>query len=207
MLHLYVLYACMYLAPRKHAPQVAPTRCVERQIFFRAEQCKQELPKGGGLTQKSRHSRSWFECQDTMADSWLAPDANDRSSNFHKAQASASDGQAVAALLAPLSPQARAMLGRGDLQRPFQRAFQGPGSFSFFIVGTGSSVTAFAMSNLDDFQFAQLAADVSSASEAMSVEKDLDFATMAEDAGVQLSYHTQTLQRTMPPPGGMEAKP
>lgn len=207
MLHLYVLYACVYLVPGKHAPQAVPARCVERQIFFRANQCRQQLPEGGRLIQKSRHSRSWLECEETTADSWLPLDVNDRSNRVYKAEASATDSDAVAALLAPLSLQARATLQSGDLSGSFQRSFQGPGRFSFFIVGTGSSVVAFAVRNLDDFQFAQLAADVSSASEATSVDKDLDFATMAEDAGVQLSYDTQAVQRTLPPPGGMEAKP
>lgn len=207
MLHLYVLYACVYLVPGRHAPQAVPARCVERQIFFRADQCRQQLPEHGGLIRKSRHSRSWLECQETTAYSWLPLEVNDRSNRVYKAAASASDTDALAALLAPLSLQARATLQPGDLKGSFQRSFQGPGRFSFFIVGTGSSVVAFAVSNLDDFQFAQMAADVSSGSEAMSVDRDLDFATMAEDAGVHLSYDTDAVQRTMPPPGGMEAKP
>ena len=33
------------------------------------------------------------------------------------------------------------------------------------------------------------------------------FAAIAEDAGVELSYHTEMSQRAMPPPGGMRSDP
>ncbi|MDE2051273.1 MAG: hypothetical protein KGJ72_09660, partial [Gammaproteobacteria bacterium] len=65
----------------------------------------------------------------------------------------------------------------------------------------------FAVTHLDDFQFADMAADFSSASEGMAAGKDLDFETMAENAGIELSYHTKTSQRAGPPPGGVESGP
>ncbi|HEX3845426.1 MAG TPA: hypothetical protein VHV80_13790, partial [Steroidobacteraceae bacterium] len=94
-----------------------------------------------------------------------------------------------------------------DFKQAFERTFQGPGRLSFFIVGTGSSVLAFAVTNLDDFQFAQMAADVSSSSDPMTSEKDMDFDTIAEDAGVTLRHHTEMSQRDMPPPGNIETGP
>lgn len=207
MLHLYVLYACVYFTSKNPAPRAGQTRCVEKQVFFDADQCKREIPKPGRLTDKSRHSRSWLECEETRADSWIPADANAPGTHLYEASASVSDANAMAALLAPLSPQARATLGPGDLEHSFGRAFEGPGSFSFFVVGTGSKVIAFAVTHLDDFQFAQVAADVSSSSQDMKTDKDLDFATIAEDAGIKLSYHSEMPRRDMPPPGGMEAEP
>ena len=207
MLHLFVLYACLHQDAAKSAPRADTTRCVEKEVLFHADDCKKGLPKGGGLIAHSRHMRSWLECKETAADSWTSAAESARGSWLYKAEAGASDESALAALLAPLSPEARAALGSADFKQPFERAFQGPGRLSFFIVGTGSSVVAFAVTNLDDFQFAQMAADVSSSSDPMTTEKDLDFDTVAEDAGVTLSRHTETSQRVMPPPGGMEAGP
>lgn len=207
MLHLYVLYACLHVNAGKHAPpKTATTQCVEKQIFFAADDCKKELPKGGGLTAHSRHERSWLECRITPADSWIPAEANGGGSRLYVAQAGASDRSALAALLAPLSPEARATLQQADFKQTFARTFQGPGRLSFFIVGTGSSVLGFAVTNLDDFQFAQMAADVSSSSDPMTTEKDLDFDTIAEDAGVTLRRHTEKLQRDMPPPGNIETE-
>jgi hypothetical protein len=136
----------------------------------------------------------------------------DHVNRLYEAEAKASDESALAALLTPLPPQARATLAPSDLKSPFQRSFQssgGPGSLSFFLLGTGSSVVAFAVSNLDDFQFADLATDVSSAAAEMTADndKDLDFPGMAEDAGVQLSFHTVITHRDMPPPGGISPEP
>lgn len=207
MLHLYVLYACLHLNAGKHAPKTGTTQCVEKQIFFRVDDCKANLPKGGGLTAHSRHERSWLECRMTPADSWIAAEANGGGSWLYEAQASTSDESSLAALLAPLSPDARATLRRADFKQAFARTFQGPGRLSFFIVGTGSSVLAFAVTNLDDFQFAQMAADVSSSSDPMTTEKALDFDTIAEDAGVTLKHHAETLQRDMPPPGNVATGP
>jgi hypothetical protein len=207
MLHLYVLYACLHLSGGKAAPPAGTTQCTERQVFFRAEECKGKLPKGGGLTAHSRHARSWLECRETAGDSWIPAQADDRDSRLYEAQAGASDESALAALLAPLSTQARSALRSGDFKHPFQRAFQGPGRLSFFLVGTGSRVLVFAVTNLDDFQFAQMAADVSSSSDPMTTEKDLDFDTIAEDAGVTLSRHVEPSQRAMPPPGGIVTAP
>lgn len=201
MLHLYVLYACVHLHAARHASAAATTRCAERQVFFHADECKKALPKPGGLTEKSRESRSWLECKASAADSWIAGDATGQASRLYKAQAGAADDEALSALLAPLSPQARAALEPADFKHAFERAFQGPGRLSFFVVGTGSKVTVFAVTNLDDFQFAGMAADVSSSSESPT---DLDFETIAEDAGVELSYHSEMSQRAMPPPGGVE---
>lgn len=191
----------------KHAPQPGKTQCVESRVFFQAAQCKSRLPKGAGLTEKSKYARRWLECEETRADSWIPADPNDGITRLYEAQASAADEGALAALLAPLSPQERATLESGGLKRSFQRAFQGPGGLSFFVVGTGSSVIVFALSNLDDFQFADIAADVSSSTVPTSTDRDFDFRTIAEDAGVQLSYHTESSQRAMPPPGGMAAAP
>jgi hypothetical protein len=209
MLDLYVLYACVHLIAGKHSHEASKTQCVEGQVFFHAEECKKRVPKkGGGVTQKSRHSVSWLECKETRADSWIPADATDSGTRLYKAEASVSDQSALAALLAPLSPQARATLKPGDFTGRFERTFQGPGNLSFFIVGTGSSVFAYAVSNLDDFQFTDMATDMSSSSAAMATtEEDLDVASMAQDAGVQLSYHTETSQRAMPPPGGVETEP
>lgn len=208
MLHLYLLYACMHLAADKHTGQAASTRCDESEAFFQAEPCKKELPKKADRARKvSQYVWTWLECQDTQADSWIPADATDRGNRLYKAQASVSDEKALAALLAPLTAQARATLAPRDLEHPFQRTFQGPGNLSFFIVGTGSSVTAYAVTNLDDFQFTDMATDVSSAAAAMTLEKDLNFKTIAEDAGVELSHHTETSQRALPPPGGIAAEP
>jgi hypothetical protein len=201
MLHLYVLYACVHINAAKHASGRGTTRCVEGQVFFHADECKKALPKPGALTEKSKQSRSWLECKQTAAESWIPVDATDRGTESCKAQADVADANALTALLAPLAPQARATLAPADLKLAFARAFQGPDRLSFFVVGTGSRVTVFAVANLDDFQFAGMAADFSSASESPT---DLDFETIAEDAGVKLSYHTETSQRAMPPPGGME---
>lgn len=208
MLHLYVLYACMHLAADKHTGQAASTRCDESEVFFQAEPCRKELPKKPDRpTKVSKYVWTWLECQDTRADSWIPADASGGGNRLYKAQASVSDGDGLAALLAPLTAQARATLTPGELKHALQRTFQGPGNLSFFIVGTGSSVTAFAVTNLDDFQFTDMATDVSSAAAAMTIDKDLDFKTIAEDAGVELSHHTEASERVMPPPGGMATEP
>lgn len=204
---LYVLYACLHVTAAKHAPQPGKTRCVEAQTYFHLDECKRELAKGGALKGPAKHPQSWLQCQETRADSWIPADASDSGSRLYKAEASVSDAGELSALLAPLSPQARASLEPGDLERAFQRAFQGPGSLSFFVVGTGSRLIVFAVTHLDDFQFADMAADVSSSSEGMTTGKDLDVETMAEDAGVELSYHTETSQRAGPPPGGVASEP
>lgn len=206
MLHLYVLYACVHFAG-KHVPQAGKTQCVESQVFFQAAQCKSQLPKGRHLTQKTEYGLSWHECDETKADSWIFGDAGGSGNQSYKAIASVSDAGALASLLAPLSAQARATLAPGDFKGKFERSFQGPGRLSFFLVGTGGSVLAFAVTNLDDFQFADMATDVSSSAAAMRGEDDFDFAAIAENAGVQLRYHTEMSQRPMPPPGGMLAEP
>lgn len=204
MLHLYVLYACVYVNAGKSAPRAPPTHCVEQQIFLDPDQCRKELPKGGRLTERGRHERAWSECKDTQADSWIPPQENERGNRLYKLTVDASDARALATLLAPLAPEARRALAPGDFKRPFEKAFQGPGALSFFIVGTGSRVIAFALTNLNDFQFTDVATDVSSSAATMKY-RDLDFETIAEDAGIELSYHTETSSRDMPPPGGIEA--
>lgn len=201
MLHLYVLYACVHLNAAKHASGPGTTRCVERQVFFHADECKKALPKPGALTEKTRESRSWLECKASAADSWIAADATGPENRLYEAHAGAADADALSALLAPLSAQARATLEPAGFKHAFGKAFQGPGRLSFFVVSSGSSVTVFAVTNLDDFQFAGMAADVSSSSESPT---DLDFETIAENAGVELSYHSEMSQRLMPPPGGVE---
>jgi hypothetical protein len=207
MLDLYVLYACVHLIAGKHSHGQSGTLCTEGQIFFHVDDCRMELPKkADGVVEKNRHELSWLECRETRADSWL-PAGDDQGHRVYKVTASASDGRALAALLAPLSLQARATFAPGDFKRPFQRAFQGPGSWSFFIVGAGPSVIAFAVSNLDDFQFADLAADVSSSSADATNEVGLDFASAAQDAGIALSYHREMSKRDVPPRGGIESAP
>ena len=207
MLHLYVLYACMHLDAGRHGSPPATTQCVEREILFGADDCKKGLPGGNGLTAHSRHSRSWLECKETAADSWIPADANRGGSRLYKAEARTSDESALAALLAPLPSQARAALAPADFKQPFQRTFQGPGRLSFFMLGTGSSVVVFAVTNLDDLQFAQMAADVSSSSDPMTTEKGLDFDAIAEEAGVSLTRNTEMSQLAKPPPGGIEVAP
>lgn len=206
MLHLYLLYACVYTNPGKPAHKAATTRCVEQQVFLDADRCRKELPKDGKLTERGKHERRWSECMETQAPSWVPPPGTDRGSSLYKLKIDASDANALAVMLAPLSPEARATLRPDDFKRSFQRAFQGPGDFSFFLVGTGTRIIAFAVTNLNDFQFTDVAADVSSSAATMKYI-DLDFQSIAEGAGVELSYHTETLQRDMPPPGGIEAEP
>lgn len=206
MLHLYVLYACVYVKSGKSLPREPTTRCVEQQIFLDPDQCRKELPKGGRLTERSRHERRWAECMDTQADSWVPAQGSDRTNRLYKLTVSASDARALDSLLAPLSAQARETLAPDDFKSPFEKAFQGPGTLSFFIVGTGSRVIAFALTNLNDFQFADVATDVSSSAATMKYG-DLDFQSIAESAGIELSYHTETSQRDMPPPGGIEREP
>lgn len=205
MLHLYVLYACVWAKPGKSASRAPTTHCVEQQIFLDPEQCKKELPKGGALTERGRHERAWSECMDTPADSWIPPPASHRGISVYKLTVDASDAKALASLLAPLSAEARRTLTPDDFKRPFVKAFQGPGDLSFFIVGTGSRVIAFALTNLNDFQFTDVATDVSSSAAAMKYG-ELDFETIAQGAGIELSYHTETSSRDMPPPGGIEAE-
>lgn len=207
MLHLFVLYACLHVDGDKHARKAGTTQCVAKETLFNLDDCKKGLPKGDGLISHTRHSRSWLECKETVADSWIPADAKGGGSRVYKAEAGASDQSALAALLAPLSAEARATLGSADFKSQFERSFQGPGDLSFFIVGTGTTVVAFAVTNVDEFQFAQMAADVSSSSDPMTTEKDLDFETIAEDAGVTLSHHTEMSQRAVPPPGGVESGP
>ncbi|HUN70853.1 MAG TPA: hypothetical protein VMU52_00985 [Steroidobacteraceae bacterium] len=207
MLHLYVLYACVHFAG-KHVPQAGKTQCVESQVFFNAGQCRRQLPKRPDKAQKTDYGRSWLECDATTADSWIpAAEANESGNRMYKAIAAVSDAGALAALLAPLAPQERAALAPGDFKGRLERSFQGPGRLSFFIIGTGSRVLAVAVTNLDDFQFADFATDVSSSAAAMTGDEDLDFSTIAEDAGIQLSYHTEMSRRDKPPPGGMRAEP
>lgn len=204
---LYVLYACVHVAGAKHAHQPGKTQCVEAQTYFHVDECRKALAKGAELKKPGKHPQSWLQCQQSRADSWIPADASDSGSQVYKAEASVSDAGELTALLAPLSPQARATLGPADVKSAFQRSFQGPGNLSFFVVGTGSKVIVFAVTHLDDFQFADMAADVSSSSEGMPTGKDLDVETMAEDAGVELSYHTEMSQRAAPPPGGVTSGP
>jgi hypothetical protein len=204
---LYVLYACVHFTG-KHAPQAGKTQCVESARFFDAKDCKRQLPKRPDKPQKSAAGKSWVECDATQADSWIPADANGAGNRFYKAQAGASDASAITALLAPLTLQARAQLGPDDLKGRFERTFQGPGRLSFFIVGTGTSVIAYAVTNLDDFQFSDMATDVSSSAAAMATtQEDLDFSSIAETAGVELSYQTRLSKLATPPPEGMRTAP
>lgn len=206
MLQLFVLYACTHFIAGKHTAQAGKTQCVQREAFFSADQCRKKVPKPGRVLEHSKYARSWVECEQTRAQSWIPIDADAIGNRLYQATASVSDQHALTALLAPLPPRARAALRPSGFQGSFERAFQGPGDLSYFIVGTGSSVIAFAVTHLDDFQFAQMDADVSSAAADISSE-GLDFKSIAEDAGVELSYRTVMSQRRMPPPGGMEVAP
>jgi hypothetical protein len=204
---LYLLYACVHFTG-KHSPQAGKTQCVESAIFFSAAECRKSLPQRPDKPQKGEGGVNWLECDTTQADSWIPAEANDAGNHLYKAQAAASDVGALTALLAPMSAEARAALRAGELKGRFERTFQGPGSLSFFLVGTGSSMTAYAVTNLDDFQFADMATDVSSAAAATAASKeDIDMSSIAENAGVELSYHTETSRRAMPPPGGMRSDP
>jgi hypothetical protein len=204
---LYLLYACVHFTG-KHAPQAGKTQCVESAVFFNAKECRRQLPKRADKPQKTDLGKSWLECDETKADSWIPAEASGSGNRFYKAQASASDASGLTALLAPLTPQARAALAPGDLKGRFERTFQGPGRLSFFIVGTGTSVIGYAVTNLDDFQFADMATDVSSSAAAMATtQEDLDFSSMAQDAGIELSYHTETSRLATPPPGGVRSGP
>jgi hypothetical protein len=206
MLHFYVLYACVHISAGKPIAHAGETECIERQVFFRQDQCLSELPKRGALIERGKYSLSWLECKQMRAQSWIPADANDGRSRLYQAQAAASDTEALTAVLRPFSPQARASLQPEDFRHPLQRAFQGPGDLSLFIVGNGASLLVFAVTHLDDFQFTQLAADLSSFTAARSDEV-VDFKRMAEDAGVELSYHSEMSRRARPPPRGIEAGP
>jgi hypothetical protein len=207
MIHLYVLYACMHMIAGKHARHSGKTQCIESRVYFHAAPCEARLPRKGGLTGKSKTERSWLECEETEANSWIPDDPDDGSNRLYQAEASTSDAGALAALLAPFPPQARAAVGPNGLMHPLQRTYQGSGGLSFFVVRTGSSVVVFAVSNLDDFQFADIAAEISSSTATLSTEGDMDFAGIASDEGVQLSYHTVTTPRTLPPREGVVEAP
>lgn len=204
---LYVLYACMHFTG-KHAPQSGKTQCVESEIFFRAQECRKSLPPKPDRPQKIKGGLNWVECDSTQAESWIPAEANDAGNHLYKAQAAASDASGLTSLLAPMGEDAQTALHAGQLKGRFERTFQGPDGLSFFVVGTGSSVTAYAVTNLDDFQFTDMATDVSSAAAATAASKeDIDMSTIAEDAGVELSYHTEISHRPLPPAGGMRSDP
>lgn len=206
MLHFYALYACMHLSAGKPVLHAGETECIDRQVVFRADQCVSELPKRGPVVERSKYSLSWLECREMRAESWIPGDASDGRSRLYQAQVRASDTEALGAVLGPCSLEARASLRPEDFRHPLQRAFRGPGNLSFFIVGNGASVLVFAVTNLDDFQFTQIAADISSFAAARSDEV-VDFKRMAQDAGVELGYHSEMSRRDQPPPRGIEAAP
>jgi aspartate aminotransferase-like enzyme len=101
-----------------------------------------------------------------------------------------------------LPPQARVTLPSSEFKRSFRGAFQAQNGLSFFLVGTGSTVIAFAVTNLTDSQFAQIAADAGAFSGSVD---GLVLDSMAEDAGVELHYHTEVSQLVAPPPGDVES--
>lgn len=180
------------------------TRCEETQIFFRADACRRNLPVRGGLTGKSKYARSWLECQATEADSWVPARLGRRNIEVYKAQARIADSRALSDLLAPLSNRARSELGAAALAQPLVATDQGPGHLSFFLIGDGQTLVVFAVMNLSGFQFADIAADISSSQES---NEGLDFESLAEFAGVNLSYPTRRSRRAMPPPGGLVTLP
>ncbi len=180
------------------------TRCVETQIFFKADACRGNLPVRGGLTGKSKDARSWLECQVANAQSWVPARRSRSAIEVYKAQARIADTRSLSELLAPLSNRARAALGAAALARPLVATDQGPGDLSFFLIGDGQTVVVFAVTNLSGFQFADLAADISSSQES---NEGLNFDSLAEFAGVDLSYPTQLSHRATPPPGGMVTLP
>lgn len=204
MLQLFVLYACVHLRAHLPIPQAGLTRCVQSEVFFDVKQCKSELLKFRKADQVANHnnnySRSWAECEETNAKSWI-PTTATWSSREYRAQADVSDADALADLLAPLSPQARLTLKSENFRHQFRGNFQGPGNLSFFLIGTGSRVIAYAITNLDDSQFAQIATAVSLY---RGSGKNLCFDCMAEDAGVKTHYPVQRSRQPLPPPGGVE---
>lgn len=180
------------------------TRCMETQIFFRADACRGNLPVRGGLTGKSRYARSWLECRVTQAASWIPARLGRRHIEVYKAQARIADSRALSDLLAPLSNRVRSALGTAALARPLVATDQGSGHLSFYLIGDGQTLVVFAVTNLSGFQFADIAADISSSQES---NEGLDFESLAEFAGVDLSYPTRLSHRATPPPGGLVTSP
>ncbi|MHB1872410.1 MAG: hypothetical protein ACYCT1_16360 [Steroidobacteraceae bacterium] len=140
----------------------------------------------------------------TEADSWIPARLGRRSIEVYKAQARIADTRALSDLLAPLSSRARSALGAAALARPLVATDQGPGHLSFFLIGDGQTLVVFAVTNLSGFQFADIAADISSSQES---NEGLDFHSLAEFAGVNLSYPTRRSHRATPPPGGLVTVP
>lgn len=204
MIHLYTLYACLHFTRRAPDHQAGITRCIDAEIFFRLDSCKGNLPEKGGLTHKGKYDRSWLECQVSEAHSWIPADTDSGVIEVYKAQASVMDRHALSGLLAPLSNRARAALNGTELTRPFVKTVQGPRNLSFFIIGDGQRVIVFAVTNLSGFQFADIAADISSSQES---NEGLNFESLGEFAGVKLSYPIQISHRAMPPPGGVAPGP
>ena len=202
MLHLYTLYACLHFTRRAPDHQAGLTRCVDAEIFFRLDSCKGDLPDKGRVIHKGKYDRSWLECRVTEARSWIPADTGNRVIELYKAQARVTDSGALSALLAPLSSRARAALRTAALTRPFVTTAEGPGNLSFFIIGDGERIIVFAVTNLSGFQFADIAADISSSQES---NEGLNFESLAKFAGVKLSYPVRISHRAMPPPGGVES--
>jgi hypothetical protein len=194
MIHLFTLYACLHFT--RHAPdhQAGVTRCVDAEAFFRLDECKGNLPAKGGVVHKGKYDRSWLECQVTKAHSWIPADTNREAIEVYKAQARVTDARAMSALLAPLSKRARTVLQGAALTRPFVKSDEGPGYASFFIIGDGQRVVVFAVTNLSGFQFADIAADISSSQES---NQGLNFESLAKFAGVKLSYPVITTVPTL----------
>ena len=204
MIHLYTLYACLHFTRGAPDHQAGLTRCVDAEIFFRLDSCKGNLPEKGGVVRKGKYQRGWLECRVTEARSWVPTKTHNGVIEVYKAQARATDSKALSALLAPLSARARAALHGAALTRPFVTTDEGPGNRSFFIIGDGDRIIVFAVTNLSGFQFADIAADISSSQES---NQGLNFESLAKFAGVKLSYPVRISHRAMPPPGGVESAP
>jgi hypothetical protein len=183
---IYALFTCVRFSKNMPTPEAGSTRCVEGKVFFRADQCKKEIPaKKGGVTDSNQYARGWVECRESQQESWLPVDEKDGVPRLYKAEAEVFDTEAMTALLAPLEPKARNLI---QVDAPFRGSFMGPGNLSFFVVGDGKKVIVFAVSNLNNSQAPSLGAAVGFMK---GTEDNLDFEIAAEHVGVKLDYHTE----------------
>jgi hypothetical protein len=184
---VYVVYSCVHFNKNMPAPSADSTSCSESKVFFQPGECKKEVPaKNGGETYSNQFSRVWIECRERQQGSWIPAHQNDGVIRLLKAEAKASDQKAMSALLFPLEPKARDMI---HIDGPFRGSFVGRDSMSFFLVGDGSKVIVFGLSNLNDSQYANISASVSLLK---GTEDNSDFEIAAEHAGVKLGFYTET---------------
>jgi hypothetical protein len=184
---IYALYSCMHFNKTMPAPQADTTQCMEAKVFFQSEQCRKEVPANDQVVDQNMYVRTWSECRERQSQSWIPQDDPDGVPRLYKAEARVSDQEAMTGLLSPLQPKVRSMIPTDGRLRG---TFQGPGKMSFFVVGDGDRVIVFAVSNLNDSQFINIAAAVSNLKGAAD---NLDFEVAAEHAGVKLHYHSETV--------------